>query len=274
MNNEELPLSAELASAYLDGELDETERAAASADPEVMAVVESLTLVRTLMADPGPVAASTKSAAIAAALAEFDAIRGAASPHTAAASAAAPVVSLQSRRMRVYRVLTGAAAAAIVGVVAIAALNTTRNSNDDLVTSATESPLPAATELPEVKIAADTESASAETASPAAAGAADAAAPAMPVIDTDEALRQFAADAVGADSTQIAAPTETSNAPAPNVEPTTAPSGYAAESCLSSDQVVLGPIIYQGTPALVVRVTSTGAVQAIADADCRVLVEI
>lgn len=272
MSNEELPPSAELASAYLDGELDATERAAASADPEVMAAVESLALVRTLMADAAPVAASTRSAAIAAALAEFDAIRSAPSSHPAAARVAAPVVSLKSRRMRVYRVLTGAAAAAIVGVVTIAALNTAGDRDSDLATSATESPLPAATDLPELKIAADTESASAETGAPAA-GAADASALAVPMIDTDEALLQYAADVEGADSAQTDSPTEASDTPAPNVEQTTASRSDAGDSCLSSDQVVLGPILFRGTPALAIRVTSTGALQAIAETDCRVLTE-
>ena len=41
MNDEELPINAELASAYLDDELDAAERATAAADPDTMALVDS-----------------------------------------------------------------------------------------------------------------------------------------------------------------------------------------------------------------------------------------
>ena len=58
MNDEELPINDELASAYLDDELDATERAAASANPEVMATVESFARVRSALSEIEPVAGS------------------------------------------------------------------------------------------------------------------------------------------------------------------------------------------------------------------------
>ena len=145
MNDDELPTgrelaTAELASAYLDGELDAAERAAAAADPNVMAVVDSFARVRAVVSDVEPTVDSTRTAAIAAALAEFDG-RHAADDASAAIAPAAIVTSLQSRRVRSYRILTGVAAAALVGVVAVAVLNLGGDRSDDLSsTAATEAP--------------------------------------------------------------------------------------------------------------------------------------
>ena len=41
MSDEELPTNAELASAYLDGELETEERATVEGDPEAMTLVDS-----------------------------------------------------------------------------------------------------------------------------------------------------------------------------------------------------------------------------------------
>ncbi len=199
MSNEDLPQSAELASAYLDGELDGPDRAAAGADPSVMSAVDSFARVRAALGDVDPVDPATKNAAIAAALAEFDALRSTSPPAGEPAGAVvAPVVSLQSRRHRAFRLVTGAAAAAIVGVVAIGALNSS-DGNDDSVSLATAAPAIASAEsAPELKsVAADagaaTEAAPAATEEASAGGAADAASRAAPVIETTDALRAYAA---------------------------------------------------------------------------------
>jgi hypothetical protein len=274
MSNEDLPQSAEMASAYLDGELQAPERVTAAADPEVMATADSFARVRAALSQVDPVDAGTKETAIAAALAEFDTLRGASSATTVPA-ATATVTSLQSRRMRTYRVLTGVAAAALIGVVAVAAINSSGGNDADLSSSAaTASPA----EEPGLKVAAaDTESAPAVTDSPVAGAAepadAGSGADTIPAIETREALTQYAA------SVEIAA---TTAAPAPQSPGTAAPSATvaaggnddAAVSCLSPDLFVLGPILYQGTPALVVRDIASGALQAIADTDCRLLVEV
>jgi hypothetical protein len=88
--------------------------------------------------------------------------------------------------------------------------------------------------------------------------AADSGAAAMPVIDTPAALKEFAAG--------VEAPPQYGN-PAPA-------GGSAPAACLSSDQVVLGSISYQGTPAFAVRDTATGELQAVDAGDCRVLVAV
>jgi hypothetical protein len=291
MSNEELPLSAEVASAYLDGELDATERAAASADPAVMAEVESFARVRAALGEVDPVVASTKTAAIAAALAEFDAIHAIPeSPMTPAlapegthvAAAATNVVSLQSRRMRAYRVLAGVAAAAVVGVVAVAALNTNGGSDREVSSSATEIQAATPSELPSTKAAGAIEAATEATEAPAATMAAaaeddsgvaaDSAAAAVPVIETKQELQEFAA---GVESSRTS--TESSqplSAEAPPQYGSPSPGGYAPPSCLSSDQVVLGPILFQGADAVAVRDTATGALQAVDAVDCHVLIAV
>src|SRR4029079_14254909 len=59
------------------------------------------------------------------ALAEFDVRHETADP----AAAAAVVTSLQSRRHRTYRVLTGVAAAIVIAVVGVAALNSSKRND-------------------------------------------------------------------------------------------------------------------------------------------------
>ncbi len=274
MNEEELPINAELASAYLDGELETAERASASGDPEVMALVDSYTRVRAVLAHVEPVADSTRTAAMAAALAEFDARQAA--PDLAPAAAAANVTLLSSRRMRAYRVLTGVAAAAIVGVVAVAALNSA-NSDVDNGSSAIEAS--AGTEaLPDLKVAAPAAAAPADTAIAADSAAGSAETPAfesttvaLPEIETADALRDYAA----------AVEDRTLAAPANQSDVTAAPSDAAADdaatpnpSCLASDQSIIGSIMFQDKLAYAVRETSTGALRAIDASDCRVLIEV
>jgi hypothetical protein len=285
MSNEELPLSAEMASAYLDGELDATERAAAVADPEVMAEVESFARVRAVLGEIDPAVASTKTAAIAAALAEFDAIHTAPSSPTAPeavhAAAATNVVSLQSRRVRTYRVLSRVAAVVVVGAVVVTALNASRgDDNNDSATSATEIPAATPSEQPQTKAAGAVEAATAATDAPAgtmaaasdAGAAADSAAAAVPVIDTTEALEQFAADVESAPTTTVSSQPLSAEAPPQYGNP--APVGEAPVACLSPAQVVLGSILFQGTPAFAVRDTATGDLQAVDAGDCHVLVAV
>jgi transcription termination factor Rho len=276
MSNEDLPPNAELASAYLDGELDTTERAAAAADAGVMEVIDSFARVRAAIGEVEPAAANSKDAAIAAALAEFDAIHATSSP-----SGAAPkVISLQSRHQRAYRVLTGVAAAIVIAVVGIAALNARGQVDNDSASSATVAPAADQAGSPELKTA--TESAAAATAADGTAAASDAGAStesataAVPSIDTAAGLQQFA-QSVEADSRPVAAPAGTAapvGTAAPAADQATAAGGDAAPSCLTSDQISLGLIVFQGTFAFAVRDTSTGALLAIADTDCRVLIEV
>ncbi|MEP7115583.1 MAG: hypothetical protein ABI862_20125 [Ilumatobacteraceae bacterium] len=269
MSNEDLPLNAELASAYLDDELDETARASAGADPDVIVTIDSFAQVRAILGEVGPGVASTKTAAIAAALAEFDAIHRA-SP----AAAVATVTSLQSRRLRVYRVMTGVAAAAIVGVVAIAAIGST-GGDDAKSSSGTELSAAAPSEIPDLKSATDNATAAAGATAASGAGlSTESAAADVPAIDTPEALQQFAADIDSArTSTAAPSPADTASPPPIAAQAPAAGDVFASPACLTSDQVVLGSVFSLGRSATVVRDTSSGVLQTLDDADCKVLVE-
>ena len=271
MSNEDLPQSAESASAYLDGELAASERADAAADSEVMATVESFTRLRAVLSDVSPAADETKAAALAAALAEFDALRAPAT-RTATPVAAATVISLHSRRLRVYRAAMGVAAAAVV-VVAIAALGS--NGEDAKSSSGTQPPVAAAEALPQLKVAADTAAPAATAA--AAAGGGDGSPQSseatLPAIDSPAELQQFAASAASGDLAAATSPAPAGTA-APAVAEAPASGGtFSQLACINSDQVVLGDISYQGTPAYAVRNIATGALQALDAIDCRVLGE-
>jgi hypothetical protein len=258
MTDEDLPLNAELASAYLDDELDPGQRALAEVDPDVMSTVDSFSRVRALLSQPQAVDAGARSGAIGAALAEFDATRP---PASAIAPATGPVsatiTSLQSRRVRTYRVLTRVAAALVIGVVGVAALNASRG-NDSKSSSASDSTA-SADSAPQLKVAAPASAADSAT---AAAGASpiESASAAGPEIDSREALTQYAA--------QLEGPTSPAGTVAAASGQTATGGGY---SCLTPDQTVLAEIVFQGTPALAVRSQSSGALQAIAADDCRVL---
>lgn len=273
MNDEELPIDHELASTYLDDGLESSERATASADPNVMATVESFARVRLALGEVSPVAEAVKNAALAAALAEFDSLHGAAT----AAAPVAPVTSLQSRR-RTYRALTSVAAAVAILAIGVAAINGTRNDSKsgsavERNTSAAGTIAASSADAPSLKAVtaagapAGTAALSASETVAAAATAGDATAGATlaapPRIDTRAALVEYAASIE-----RVVSPTPQA--------PTTAQSdsGFGSEpvACLTSHQLVLGgPISVNGIFAYAVRDTSNGSVHAIAASDCKLL---
>ena len=277
MNDEELPFKDELASAYLDDELDPAERATASADPEVMATVERFARVRSALSDVAPAEGTAKDHALATALAVFD-------TRDVAATAVAPVAtvtSLQSRR-RTYRALTSVAAAVAILAIGVAAISGGRG-NDSKSSSAVDrnaepagTIAPATADAPSLKASAETVAA-AGTAAPSAAesvaaatgadASAGATAAAPPEVDTRAALTAYAQRLRGI------------SAPAPQSPSTTAQVDTAFGSttlpCVTSRQVVLGgPISVNGTLAFAIRDTSNGALQAIDAADCSVLLDV
>ena len=277
MNDEELPRNDELASAYLDGELDPTERAAASANPDVMATVESFARVRSALAEVEPVMGNAKDDALAAALAEFDALHVV----SAGASPVATVTSLQSHR-RAYRALTSVAAAVAILAIGVAAINAGRG-GDTKSSSAVErnaadsagTAAPSAAEAPKAATAlgapagtaapgaAETVAAASRTEDATAAGATMAA---PPPVDTKDALIRYAARIEGG------------AAPSPQTPTTTVAVdnsfGSAPVACLTSHQLVLGgPITVNGTFAYAVRDKDNGTLQAIDAIDCTVLLE-
>ena len=277
MNDDELPFNDELASAYLDDELDPAERATASADPEVMATVESFARVRAALGDVPPVVGSAQDDAVAAALAEFDA------RHVAITTAApvATVTSLQSHR-RVYRALTSVAAAVAILAIGVAAISGGRGNDSKSSSAVDRNAAPAGTiaaspvDAPSLKVSANT-AAAAGTAAPSAAAESVAAATAgadvsggttaaIPEVDTKAALAEYA------QRLQTAAP-------APQSPTTTAQAdtsfGSTPVACLTPRQVVLGgPISVNGILAYAIRDTANGDLQAIDANDCTVLLEV
>ncbi len=265
MNDNDRTIHDELASAYLDDDLDATQRAAAAADPATMARVESFRAVRASLNDVDPVVDSTRTAAMAAALAEFDA---AAAP---VAASAIPITQLAARRRpHSLQILTGVAAAAVVGVLGVAIA---RNSNSDDFKASTAEPAASDAVLPAQKSAAANAAPAATTAAASATNAPTALGPTestLVAIDTPSALARYATDARSAQDTTT--PT-TAAAPAASAAPVAgeAVAGYDAAPCPSTDAELLGMVSYQGTVAVVVRHPTTGAVQALAADDCRVL---
>jgi len=286
MNDEDLPMRAELASAYLDGELDAAERQAVEADPQAMAIVESFSAVRSSLTGIDAPDERSKASALAAALAEFDQL------HASSVVAAPPaaIALLRHRRMRTYRFVMGTAAAAVIAVVALAAINSGSDSSSSSATEALAAGAGAQLPTPKVADSSAAENASiaaaAGTAAPADAAAQAGVAPtgtalAIPAIDDAQALAAYVADrnrtfasvapstTAAASAATVAAPPESSAAPSPaSVAPdfTT----FAVPSCLQPSQVVLGPITVSGAPAFAVSDTSTNSVEAIDATDCHV----
>ena len=146
MNEQNLPPD-ELASGFLDDELTETEAEAVRRDPELAARADALRRAADAVGETVTPPAGAEDAAVAAALADFDARR---------------TVSLEEarRRPRGLSVITGVAATVAVGFIVAAAVGLFSDGNDDAATEAVSAPPP--------------------TAAPAEAAPADAAAPAPP----------------------------------------------------------------------------------------------
>jgi hypothetical protein len=269
MNDDELPTRAEVASAYLDGELDAAQRASVSADADTMAMVEAFTQVRNTLGSVKPADDDVKASAISAALAQFDAVQLAAT--RIPAHVATNVTSLHTRRMRAFRVLPGLAAAAVILVVAIAALNATKG-GESKTSSASATQPPAAANAPAGSPVLKAATAPAGTA--ASGVLATEGAPMVPAVNDANDLARYAAslarDTVAPAATSAAAGANGGASPAAST-PGAAPAVPPA-TCLSMTDAVLGPISVLGTPAFAIRDAATGAVRAIAASNCQVLI--
>ena len=268
MNDDDLPIRAELASAYLDGELDAAERARAAADPDTMAVADSFARVRETLGDVESVPDSIRTAALSAALAEFDARQRVTAAASAGIPAMATVTVLRARWQRSQRVLGGVAAAAVIALVGVAALNAS-NGTDSKSSSAPEQ-VPAAeatAQVPRIESAAgpspaDTTAAAADTSS------SEKMAILGPAVNNPSDLARYAAGFPAADAATSAAPAggatpaDTQLVPSPATPPA---------ACLTSTDTLLGSISVLGAPAYAVRDNSTGVVRAVDATDCRVL---
>jgi hypothetical protein len=204
------------------------------------------------LADTPPVSADAREAAISRALEVFDRM------HTA------PNVVAFPNRRRWYRPVAAAAAVMLLGVVAVGALKGAGGSDQDMSSSGT-----VAVEASNAK----TSGGATQDAAAATINAINAAAGVVVEISTDDQLRMMTLPEMVPVTDPGALATE-SMAPATTVQYPTGFTFVATSfpfTCeLSADQVVLGEISWQGTPAVAVRDTVTGVTEAI-DQQCNVL---
>ena len=128
MNDDDLTELILRASAYLDGELDAAEIVRAEADPAVMAEVEQLRALQADVRFVDPPSDAARESAIAAALAEFDALHA-----TAVRPIGRPSPSAVPFRPRpaYTRWLTAAAAVVVVGLLGMVVANGLGGGDDE-----------------------------------------------------------------------------------------------------------------------------------------------
>jgi hypothetical protein len=241
MNDDPLDPRHELASAYLDGEVGEVERARVEASPEVLDLVARLTAVRTAIGEAPAAPSGAADAAVTAALAEFDRL---AAPATHGRNT---VVRPSRWRTLQWRVLTGAAAAAVVALVGVAVFSDGRDASFK------------SSGAPEVARSLDSAGGA-----PAADQNAD-----MPRPTIGDIMGAAEAMLVVTSPAELLALAEPGRA-----APTTDGATLAAVPCAAEGQDVVAQVIYIDTPAVVVRDPSTGVVRALDTATCAVIVEV
>jgi hypothetical protein len=274
--NDDLTL---LASAYLDGDVTEQERARVEGDGELLAEVERLRTVRLLLGDVEPPAISVREAQLAAALGVWDRLpeterTGArrditpagidAAALAGAASVTAPTPINHRRRHTSTRWLTGAAAGLVLVLAGGIALQLSSDADTDDSSSAELSSTDAdsaadseaGTEAADAPAGADGPSTSEFTAADAAppdvaaeldTGVADPAPPGenagLDRLENLTDLADFAAAAVGAPRAPDEVPAATSAASDEAEESATALAEAALPFCLGVD-VIVGPAVY------------------------------
>jgi negative regulator of sigma E activity len=267
MNEYTTPEHAELASAYVDGAVDDAQRAQVETSPDLMALAASFQLVRAVLADVAPSPVEAREQAVSAALAAFDA------PSTATSSAipvAPPTNVISLERHRRYRgVLSAAAAVLAVGVLGLVAVNGLRGS-DSKSSSGTvvtaDSPI--------------APTAGGKQGPDATIGSIGGPADARVAVDTPAQLLSVADQYAPVDTSSTGAAvvtTELGGTTASSTASGTAgaesANGRPAIACsLSRSQIVLAEITFRGVAAYAVRDTVTGTISAI-DLTCHVLAE-
>ncbi len=277
MSDQPLSPDHELASAYVDGLASAPERAQVEASPELMAVVAEFRAQRAALAAVPPVDDGIRTAAFAAALAEFDALAAApaATPPQVAAlaatGAAAPpapppnVVPLHRQR-RWSRGLGVAAAVALIGLVGVAVSNlSTGGSSQDSSSAGTEMSAGDANTLT------GTDSSKVGIAS----NATDPTGGQAPVVNGSDttAGSPGTIDSINGGGSAVPAYSDTQSLKA-LPEPTSRVSpSFVLQCSLDTDHEILLEITWKGTPAVVVRDTVTGEI-AVLDAQCNTLVSV
>jgi LysM repeat protein len=280
MTDESLTPAAELASAAFDNEVTSAERAQVQASAAMSAQVVAFSSLRNTLADVR-VPTTARETALAAALATFD-----------ERAESAKVISLHHRRQRQYRWLTGAAAATVVLVFAVGALNTSsddKQSSQPLDVSAQDSPNSQGSQTKAATSAeagAPAEVSNAGAPPPAANGDISAInGPAVatpwafaPAIDTTQELIAYAADPTF--GVQPTAAVQSSTVA------TTATSGTARNdtgndtakqfntTCLADVTSPFAPVVFQGQQVLVIRDDQSHSLRVIDPRTCRVVATI
>lgn len=255
-----------LISAYLDDDLDASERALVEADADLLATVEATANVRALLAERAPIDRARRESVLAAALAAFDArALDATSPDAAAASTVGSVerqfASARAGAGRHRRWLAPVAAAA-VAVVGLGVFAATVTDDDDDETSDD-----AASVLSE---SAATEAASATELMAEAEVASDDAAPA-----SGATMAAPAADTGGVERTAtIASPEQLAAFAAELTGAATEPAGDSPQVC-GRDVIGLATYVETGAaPAIAVAVyvdEAAGEVVAVDTSTCAVV---
>ncbi len=270
MNDDDLTL---LASAYLDGDVDEVERARVEADADLLAEVERLRHVRLLLGDTEPSSISTRERLLATALDTWDRLPASErsrdttpsglvrDPAIAAAATISAPPSLGDRRRVTSnrRILAAAAALTVVLGGGIAAQVNVGGGDDDSATTADAPPEPGVAD--DADESADAALSQAPTAGDDAAEASteldtginDPAPPgeiAFERLSTPDDLAIFAIDAIGAPRAPDV-PAATS-APVDDLLSPTEEAILESELplCLGADYIV-GPALYRDIEVVV-----------------------
>lgn len=270
MNDDALLPDHELASAYLDGDLSEAERAQVQSTPHLAALVATFTQVRAEIADVSAPDSEARESALAASLSQFETLFGATST-SSAEEHSANVVPLAARltgrqiwrRRWVRPLLVAAASVILLGVAGVTMLNSSGDNDDQSATVQTESK--------DLAASGEAESAPADV-SLSTIGAINGPASTVTQILDSAQLLEFAYQYAPVAADEGGAGTDTSPAAA---EATAAEATETRTSAcpLGENQVIIADIIWIDTLAVAVRDMVTGEVQAI-DAQCRVLVSV
>ncbi len=300
----------ELASAYVDDDVDTVARAQVDSSPALLAMVNELRQLHDSLATPPAVPRIARESAIAAALGAFDAGDGtsnpAASPHVApdmvgarphadaATSGSATTVRAvvhdlgTSRRRRQFTWITGAAAAAIAVVVSVVALRGGTGSDTKFSTgkeaaatifseTAGGGDSPAAVTSPAAAASNQAAATTAATAAPDGTGSGGAGAP--PVVapnivvaltSPDELLDLPRPEVATASAADTGASAGSSASTVAAAGTTAAPS----PRCVQSPAVLLAVIDYRRVAAIAVVDDARHVREAIRSSDCVVLAEV
>lgn len=281
------------ASAVVDGTATDAERVHVAGSTTAADLLGQFSADRAALTAEVTIDPAARASALAAAMSVFDELHRSAPDAAAAITGSVPVtakVLTFERRKRQYRLVAGLAAA-VVGVLGVAAIATNMSGSDsELSSSAAEATIAASG-----KVAADPAAsplaATADTESPSAASDQMTAAEAAPAASQAPAMTEAAADTESPAETEAPADTEApaaTEAPASGgAEPMAAvdtPEALRAwastrlapaevdTTCVVQGAELLGQVTSLGADAIVVRDPATGVISSLDALTCAVLV--